>query len=108
MDYSILDCNLLALLTGAQMEKSIYSRQYTCFLEILRATREQLGLTQEDVALRLNETQSFVSKCERGERRLDVVELRAWCSALGVSLPTFVTRFDEACGNEPNGQCCQH
>lgn len=42
------------------------------------------------------ETQSFVGKCERGERRLDVVELQAFCGALGVSLPDFARQLEEA------------
>ena len=43
-------------------------------------------MTQIDMADRLAETQSFVSKCERGERRIDVAELRAFCRALLVFL----------------------
>lgn len=79
------------------MEKSLYSREYKLFLEVLRAVRQEAGLTQEEVAARLKETQSFVSKCERGERRLDVVELRAWCSALGVPLENLIACFENAC-----------
>lgn len=51
-------------------------------------------MTQVQLAGRLGQTQSFVSKCERGERRLDLVEGRAFCVAMGVSFPTFVTEFD--------------
>lgn len=76
------------------MEKSIYSSEYERFLALLRDTRVQCGLTQDDIATKLNATQSFISKCERGERRLDVVELAAWCSALNVSLSSFVERFE--------------
>lgn len=80
------------------MEKSIYSQHYLLFLELLRARREKAGLTQEEVASRLNTSQSFVSKCERGERRLDIVELRSWCDALGISFRDFVGVFDRAAG----------
>lgn len=79
------------------MEKSLYSREYALFLEMLRTARQHAGLTQEEVAAKLNATQSFVSKCERGERRLDVVELRVWCQAIGVPLDQFITRFEVAC-----------
>lgn len=48
------------------------------FLRRLRNARKDSGLTQVDAARRLGRTQSFVSKAERGERRLDVVELRAF------------------------------
>lgn len=77
------------------MEKSIHSSEYERFLTLLRKTRMQSGLTQDDIATKLNATQSFVSKCERGERRLDIVELGAWCSALNVSLTSFVERFEK-------------
>lgn len=79
------------------MDKSIYSKEYKLFLEMLRASRERTGLTQGDVATKLSATQSFVSKCERGERRLDIVELRAWCIALGISLDEFVECFEHSC-----------
>jgi transcriptional regulator with XRE-family HTH domain len=72
------------------MQKSRTKREYAEFLRHLRAARQKAGLTQIELARRLRSTQSFVSKCERGERRLDVVELRLWCEALGVSLPSFV------------------
>jgi len=76
------------------MEKSIYSKEYSLFLELLRNTREERGLTQIDVAQRLGQTQSFVSKVERGERRIDIVELRAFCSAIGVNFLTFVNKLE--------------
>jgi hypothetical protein len=39
---------------------------------------------------------AFISKCERGERRIDVVELRTFCNAMGVSFVDFVKRFDSS------------
>lgn len=77
------------------MEKSIYSKEYSLFLEQLRNAREEKGLTQIELAERLGQTQSFVSKVERGERRLDIVELRAFCSALGIGFSTFIGRIDK-------------
>jgi transcriptional regulator with XRE-family HTH domain len=78
------------------MEKSIYSLEYSLFLELLRNARESKGLTQTEVAQRLGQTQSFVSKVERGERRLDIVELRAFCSAIDINFTTFVGRIEKA------------
>ena len=66
------------------------------FLRELRAARRASGLTQIDVAGRLKETQSFVSKCERGERRLDVIELRAYCAAIALPLKGFVDLLEQA------------
>ncbi|MBS1229815.1 MAG: hypothetical protein H6R17_3092 [Proteobacteria bacterium] len=79
------------------MDKSIYSLEYKVFLDLLRMARERAGLTQEEVALRLGVTQSFVSKCERGERRLDIVEVRAWSVALGIPFTEFISSFDLSC-----------
>lgn len=66
------------------------------FIEVLREERESCGVTQEKLAESLNCTQSVVSKCERGERRLDVVELHSWCKALGIRFPSFITKLDKA------------
>ena len=71
------------------MEKSIHSAQYATFLRVFRQARRRAGLTQAGLAKRVGETQSFISKCERGERRIDVVELRTFCRAFGISLKQF-------------------
>jgi len=54
---------------------SAHSTAYRRFLARLRQARREAGLTQVQVARRLGKRQSFVSKCESGERRVDVVEL---------------------------------
>ncbi len=48
------------------------------------------ALTQGEVATRLKTYASFVSKCESGERRIDVVELAAFCKVYGVDLVAFL------------------
>ncbi|MGI8548533.1 MAG: helix-turn-helix domain-containing protein [Gemmatimonadaceae bacterium] len=78
------------------MQKTLFSRDSQIFLRLLREARENARLTQAELAGRLGTTQSFISKCERGERRLDIVELRAWCKALTVSFTAFALRFDKA------------
>ncbi len=83
------------------MDKTIYSERYQAFLHLLRSTRESLGISQTELATRLSETQSFVSKCERGERRLDVAELSIWCTAMGVSLSDFSARLDKVLPKKP-------
>ena len=78
------------------MEKSLYSLDYEIFLQHLRQARLNAGLTQGVLAYRLKRNQSFVSKLERGERRVDVVELRAVCQALDTPFQTFIADLDEA------------
>ena len=77
------------------MEKSIFTQDYTLFLSLLRDVRKATGLTQEQVAKYLQQTQSFVSKCERGERRIDIIELRAFCKAIGIPFEDFIQQLTE-------------
>ncbi len=75
------------------MEKSIYSAQYQQLCALLRELRRDAGLKQIDVAERLDVPQSFVSKYESGERRLDVIELRHVAGAIGTTLEAIVERL---------------
>ena len=59
-----------------------------------RETRERAGITQSELSKRLKQTQSFVSKVERGDRRLDFVQLRTILNVLGARLAEFVERFE--------------
>lgn len=61
---------------------------------LLRALRIESGLTQLDVAGRIDRAQSYVSKYETGELRLDVLELREVLLAIGSSLDAFVERLE--------------
>jgi len=72
------------------MQKSQHTRNYQRLLEALRRARKDSGLTQLDVAERLNTYASYVSKCESGERRIDVVELAEFCQLYGVGLAEFL------------------
>ncbi len=78
------------------MEKALFSGEYQIFLNLLKELRIQASLTQEDIAIALDETQSFVSKCERGERRIDIIELRHFCQAMGISLAEFAAKLESA------------
>jgi transcriptional regulator with XRE-family HTH domain len=77
------------------MEKSIYSPEYAAALRVLRQAREHAGLTQVELAERLGQTQSFVTKVERGDRRLDIVQLRSICQVLGLTMTDFVRRWEQ-------------
>jgi transcriptional regulator with XRE-family HTH domain len=54
---------------------AVHSREYQFLLERLREARKKAGLTQVQVAKALNRRQSYVTKCELGERRLDPIDL---------------------------------
>ena len=72
------------------MPKSIYGQEYKKVVENLRKAREDAGLRQEDVAQKLGKPQSYISKIERGERRIDVVELKAFARLYKKNLDFFV------------------
>jgi len=76
------------------MEKSVFTQEYQVFLRLLRETRLQKGLTQVQLAERLGETQSWVSKWERGEHRLDIIELWKVCRAMEVSFVQFAEMLE--------------
>lgn len=75
-------------------KRTIYSGEYELLLRMLRDAREQAGVTQVTLAQRLGITQSALSKCERGELRLDVAQTRNWCRALKVPFGTFMVEYD--------------
>ena len=62
---------------------------YMAFLKRLRRARTEAALSQTEAARRLGKPQSFVSKCESGERRVDVVELLAFARVYGVAVTFF-------------------
>lgn len=75
------------------MTKSVHTRNYRLFLELLIKARRDAGVTQEQLAKRLNRPQSFVSKCENGERRLDVIELLQILHSIGIEPIGFINKI---------------
>ena len=96
--------------TTLPMKTSRYSADYSHFLAELRSARQQTGLTQVQLAEALGEPQNYVSKCETGNRRMDVVELCAWVVALGgepvgfmANLQDRLARHAKLPGSTPRG-----
>lgn len=75
-------------------EKTIYTAEYAAVLRLLKAARERAGLTQTDLAKRLGQTQSQVSKIERGDRRLDIIQIRTMLRHFSVTLPRFAEQLE--------------
>jgi len=67
-----------------------YTSEYQRFLARLKAARKESGLTQAKVAKMLGHPQSFVAKCESGERRVDVIELQAFARIYKKRVTDFV------------------
>ncbi|HVY34954.1 MAG TPA: helix-turn-helix transcriptional regulator [Caulobacteraceae bacterium] len=66
------------------MPKSVFTPAYDTMLRNLIALRKERGVSQVELARQLGKEQPFISRIERGERRLDVVEFYALAQALGI------------------------
>jgi transcriptional regulator with XRE-family HTH domain len=75
--------------------KALQSKRYRAFRETLRRARLAAELTQVEMAAILGRPQTWVSKCELGERRVDFVELEDWAAACGKGLGFFRTRGND-------------
>lgn len=64
--------------------RSHSSADYSALGERIRIARLKVGLTQVQLADRINQTQSFVGKVERGERQITALELRDMCRVFGI------------------------
>jgi transcriptional regulator with XRE-family HTH domain len=72
--------------------RAVHANKYRAFLKRLRAARERAALTQVQVAQRLGKPQSYVSKSESGERRVDVVEAADFARFYGIKVDDLVPR----------------
>jgi transcriptional regulator with XRE-family HTH domain len=70
-----------------------YSPRYGRFRALLRKIREEAGLNQTTLAEKLGKPQTFVSKSELGERRIDLLETLDFCEACGVSGGELIERL---------------
>lgn len=77
------------------MQKSRYSKQQEALQRLLRKCRLDAGLKQSDLATKLKQPQSFISKYESGERTLDLIELKQICKALNISIVDFIKLFEK-------------
>ena len=77
------------------VKKNIRFNQQKKLLVLLRGVRVEAGLTQSELASRLGTDQTFISKYESGERRLDILELREVCQVIGVDFVAFIRRLDK-------------
>ena len=72
------------------MDKGIYTKEYQVIIARLTEARLKSGLTQSEVAKKLSKPQSFVSKIECGERRLDVAEIKKFATIYKKEVSFFI------------------
>ena len=77
-----------------------YSPRYGRFRALLRKIREESGLSQAALARKLGKPQTFISKSEIGERRIDFLETLDFCVACGVSASQFIERLQKGTAAE--------
>lgn len=77
-----------------------WAKQRIILRNLLREMRDAHGLTQAALARCLDKPQSYVSKIESGERRVDFIEVRKICTCCGDDFVRFVERFEKTMDNE--------
>ncbi|MGN6148121.1 MAG: helix-turn-helix domain-containing protein [Rhizomicrobium sp.] len=75
------------------MQRSQHTDRYRRLCQLLSEARDTRGFTQAVVAKRLGKPQSYVSKYESGERRLDVIELLDVAAALNISVGMLLNKL---------------
>ena len=78
------------------MKKSLHTSENNILLSLLRQVRQDAGLTQAEMAARLGVNQSWISYYERGSRKLDMLQIRQICVAVGVPIAEFAAMLDKA------------
>ena len=78
------------------MKKSIKENQQGKLQMLLRQVRQDKGIRQVELAEKLRVPQSYISKYESGDRRLDILELRQICDAIGISLKEFIQKLEDS------------
>ena len=78
------------------MAKTVHRPEYEALATLLRDARLKANLTQGDLAKRLSRSQVYVSNVENTVRRLDVLELRDYCLALGLGLERLLARWERS------------
>ena len=74
--------------------KTIHSEEYKILIDCLKQFRKSANLTQLELAERIGTDQTYISKYERGERRLDIIEVMAICKGMNIKFIKFFQVFE--------------
>lgn len=72
------------------MGRTIRTKEYAVFIERMKKARLESGLRQIDVAKKMKRPQSYISRVESGEYRLDILEVKRFAQLYGKSIEYFV------------------
>jgi len=81
-----------------EMGRYKWSTQEDVLLKLLKDVRQDSGLSGPAIQRLLKRPNSYVSKVESGEKRLDILELKEFCCACGITLSEFAKRLDDRLG----------
>jgi len=81
--------------------KSQHASEYRLLPDFLRCLREEAGLTQRELGLRLKKPQSWIYNCETANRRVDVTEFIKWATECGIDATAAFSRFLETGNQNP-------
>lgn len=76
-----------------QKSPPLHRPRYKALTRLLKAMREEAGLTQRDLAAELGVVHSMIAKCEQAERRIDPIEFIDWSIACGVKPEDAIKRL---------------
>jgi ribosome-binding protein aMBF1 (putative translation factor) len=76
-----------------KVKKALYEQSYAAFTDLLKEERKNADLTQAQLAKKLRRPQSYVSKYERGDRRLDVIEFLEIARIIGFDPATLLSKL---------------
>lgn len=81
------------------MRKTIYSEDHTYIVERLKRARKEMELSQNTVAKLLGKSQSYISKIESGQRRIDIVQLKKFAKIYKKEIDFFIKKNADQKGN---------
>jgi transcriptional regulator with XRE-family HTH domain len=76
--------------------KTIHSKQHKRLIELVTAERKQADIRQVQLAKKLKRTQTWISRFENGEQRLDVIELIDLAEAIGFDAPALIAAVQQS------------
>lgn len=76
------------------MNKELHNKRWKYFRDVLKKERKSHKISQKELAIKLCVEQSYISKTEIGDRRIDVIELLELCDSIGLTLSDFVFRME--------------
>lgn len=72
------------------MPKTIYSKEHRILVERLKKARKEAGFDQQEAAKLLGVSQSYISKMESGQRRIDIIQLKRFAKLYKKEISYFI------------------